>query len=56
MKGLITPFVYYNLLKYTIKAQSLEAMLPAIILIRGIFRVSIPEQDTTKKKRFSRTL
>ena len=34
-----------------IKARSLEVTLPAIILIRDVFRVSLPEQDTTRKGR-----
>ena len=34
-----------------IKAHSLEVTLPAIILIRDVFRVSLPEQNTTKKGR-----
>ena len=32
-----------------IKARSLEATLPAIILICDVFCVSLPEQDTHKK-------
>ena len=32
-----------------IKAQSLEAMLPTIILF--VTSVSLPEQDTTRKER-----
>ena len=35
----------------TIKAQNLEATLPAIILIRDVFYVSLTEQDTTRKRR-----
>ena len=35
----------------TIKAQNLEATLPAIILIRDVFYVSLTEQDTTRKGR-----
>ena len=35
----------------TIKAQNLEATLPAIILIRDVFYVSLTKQDTTKKGR-----
>ena len=35
--------------QHTIKAQSLEAMLPTIILI--VTSVSLPEQDTTRKGR-----
>ena len=37
--------------QHTIKAQSLEATLLAIILIRDVFCVSMPEQDTTKMGR-----
>ena len=59
-KGLIVPLAYYtlhmpmgtilDLLKLTMKAQSLEATLPAIIFIRGVY-VSLPEQSTTRKGR-----
>ena len=36
--------------QYTIKARSLEAMLPAIIFICDVY-VSMPEQNTTRKGR-----
>ena len=35
--------------QHTIKARSLEAMLPTIILF--VMSVSLPEQDTTRKRR-----
>ena len=39
----ITPLVYYDPLKYTIKAQNLEATLLAIILIYNVFCVPLPK-------------
>ena len=35
----------------TIKAQNLEATLPAIIFIRDVFHLSLQEQNTTRKGR-----
>ena len=49
-EGLIAPFAHYDPLKHTIKAQSLEAILPAIIFIHDVY-VSLLEQDTIRKGR-----
>ena len=37
--------------QHTTKAQSLEAMLPAIVLICDVFRVPLSKQDTIRKGR-----
>ena len=53
MEDAITPLAYYDQLKsqHTIKAQSLEATLPTMIVICEIFCMPLPEQDTTRKGR-----
>ena len=37
--------------QHTIKVQSINATLPAIIFIRDVFNVSLLEQDITRKGR-----